>query len=31
MVVADGGPCYFTAIYDVQTKAYAAVAFNGYG
>ena len=31
MVVADGGPCYFTAIYDVRSKVYAAVAFNGYG
>ena len=29
--VLDGGPCYFFALYDVASKRYAAVVFNGRG
>jgi len=31
VMVADGGPCFFFAIYDVGTKSFATVQFNGRG
>ena len=29
VVVFDGGSCYFSALYDVESKAYTNVRFNG--
>jgi hypothetical protein len=27
----DGGPCFFTVVYSLESGRYSNVAFNGYG
>jgi len=29
VVVFDGGPCYFSALYDPRTKKFVGINFNG--
>lgn len=30
VLVADGGPCYFSAYYDPRTKKFVGINFNGF-
>ena len=29
VLVLDGGACYFQAYYDIQTKSFVSIGFNG--
>jgi len=29
VLVLDGGTCYFRAFYDIQTKSFVGISFNG--